>query len=130
MKHSGAGWMQRNISTNMSKLGMAVADLLGEVYLGIYHLNTTSLKKVNWDDEYYIEFNLDRDMATVDFDELTKLVVLAHDRMIRVSISGAAPGYLKLLFHQRKNRNGEISQRCPTIETHVNQIHEAYGVKL
>ena len=126
MGYSGQGWINRQIDYDMSDLGKAVADLLGDVFKGIYHLNWTSLKKVKWDDKYCIEFSYYGDLTTVDFNHLTILVVLAHDRMIRVNLMGIGPGYIKMQFHQRKKRDGCMSERYPTIEDHVKLIREHY----
>jgi len=109
----------------MSPLGEVVANLLGRVVRGIYHLKTSSLKKVDWANPHWIEFVWYGDMATVDFNNLTMLVVLAHDETIRVNLQGCGPGYMKMLFHQRKTRTGSISERCPTIEDHIAQIRNS-----
>lgn len=127
--YSGSDWLKESWfkAGEMSPLGEAVGDLLGDVFYGIYHLPTSNLRKVDWTNKYWIEFSLMwHDLATVDFDDLTRLVVLAHDRMLRVSIKAAAPRNLCLVFHQRKVREGGYWERCPTIETHVREIHESY----
>lgn len=97
-----------------SELGKRAALLLDTVW-GMHHLNSTSLKKVEWGNKDWIEFVYDRPLATVDFDELTKLVVLAHQFMLRVAIEGAAPRYLRITIHLRKNRDGLLVDRCPHI---------------
>ena len=109
----------------MSPLGEAVANLLGRVSRGIYHLNTTSLDKVDWSDKYCVEFSWSGDLSTVDFNLLTALVVYAHDEMVRVSIHGSGFGYIKMQFHQRKSRTGGMSRRYPTIEDHIKEIRES-----
>jgi hypothetical protein len=126
MGYAGAGWVKTSLKKRLCPLGEAVADLLGDVFRGIYHLPSTSLNKVKWDDNYCIEFTYYGDLATVDFNLLTTLVVLAHDRMIRVSIQGVGPGYMRMMFHQRKSRTGSVSERYPTIETHIEQIREHF----
>lgn len=111
--------------TDMSPLGIAVADLLGDVFKGIYHLDYKALSRVRWNDNYCIIFILSWwDLSTFDFDELTKLVVLSHDRMIRISINAVAPHRMQLLFHQRKTRIGSISERMPTMEEHIEIIRK------
>ncbi len=122
MKYSGSEWIEQSLKKSMSPLGKNVADLLGDVFKGIYHLDTSALKRVDWLDNYCIEYTHWGDLATVDFNHLTELVVLAHDRMIRVNVRGIGPGYMKMLFHQRETREGSITERCPTIESHINQI--------
>jgi len=56
-------------------------------------------------------------LSTFDFDGLTKLVLLAHDRMIRVDLAGSSPGRVKMLLHKRHKRDGAMHERHPTIET-------------
>jgi len=117
--HSGASWIQKSLKKEMSPLGEAVANLLGRVFSGIYHLQGATLDRVNWQDPYCVEYTHRGDLATFDFSHLTALVVFAHDEMIRVSIQGCGPGYMKLMFHQRDSRTGSVSERYPTIEDHI-----------
>ncbi len=132
MEYSGSDWLKASLKVgDMSPLGEAAADFLGDLFLGIYHMNTTSLRKVDWTDPYYIRVTLPSglSMATVDGNMLTKIVVLAHDRMLRVDILSVGPRYLALLIHQRHNRLREdgISRWCPTLEDHAAIIRKNYG---
>lgn len=122
--YSGARWIKNSLKKEMSPLGEAVANLLGRVFRGIYHLNRSALDRVEWGEKNHIRFVYDRELSTVDFNELTMLVVFAHDEMIRVSIRGIGPSYMELLFHQRESRTGSLMDRCPTIEDHITQIRE------
>lgn len=61
------------------------------------------------------------DVATYDYNLLTRAVVLAHDRCIRFSIMPASGDMLRFGFHKR-NRAGEMNQRHPTIEDHIEII--------
>ena len=126
MGYAGAKWIERSLQKPTSKLGRDVADLLGDVFKGIYHLPSSALKKVDWEDEYCLQFTYYGFLSTVDFNKLTALVVLAHDRMIRISICGVGPGYMRLMFHQRNKRTGSMSERYPTIEDHIKLIREHY----
>lgn len=122
--YAGARWIKSSLKKEMSPLGEAVANLLGRVFKGIYHLRTVSLEKVDWSNDLWIEFTYTGDLSTVDFRNLTELVVFAHDEMIRVSLQGCGPGYLKMLFHQRESRTGSVSERYPTIEDHIAAIRQ------
>lgn len=66
--------------------------------------------------------------ATYDFNKLTAAVVMAHDRMIRFDISPSGPGMLRLTFHRRHVRDGNMAARHPTIEDAVAGIraHKSY----
>ena len=127
--YAGADWIQSSFKVkDMSPLGIAVADFLGDVFLGIYHMNVKSLRKVQWDEPDYIRVTLPAgSIATVDADVLTRIVVLAHDRMLRVDLAAIAHDYISLLFHQRHVREGAISQLCPTLEDHTKALREGYA---
>lgn len=132
-QYAGAGWVKAALKVDdMSPLGETVADLLGDVFLGVYHLDRKRLAKVDWGNDCHIEFVYRGHLATVDDSMLTVLVVLAHDRMLRVAVEGKANGYLELTFHQRKNRDGQYHERHPFIEQHIAKIraHYAEAVRL
>lgn len=116
-KFAGADWIKSALKVEkMSPLGETVANLLGDLYGGIYHLEDDDLKKVEWDNARYIVFVLrHKRLATVDTSQLTQLVFLCHDNCIRCEISARSPGRLELMFHQRE-REGHIWERHPTIE--------------
>ena len=125
--YAGAGWLKNNITNDVSPLGEKVADLLGDVWLGIYHLDDNALKRGNWNSNHHIKLSFRGSLATVDGSRLTRLVVLCHDRMLRLDISAATHGYLALMFHQRKAREGGLMYRCPTMETQMDLIRKHYG---
>lgn len=110
-KYAGSDWIKSNFKVELSSLGEAVADLLGDLFYGIYHLDSTALKKVDWANDHHIIFILGwKSLATTDFDELTRLVILCHDRCIRCEISPRAFHYLELIFHQRQREgNGWLT---------------------
>ena len=118
----GANWIAKTLSVSPSLLGSNVADLFDEVFAGIYHLPMSSLKKTDWTDTYCLRFVFHGGLATVDSGGLTFLVVRAHDRFLRMNIAGCGPKYLEMLFHQRYQREGSISLRCPRIESVVSNI--------
>jgi hypothetical protein len=125
--YAGADWIKGawRPAPDMSPLGVAVANLLGDWALGIYHLNTTSLHRVEWNNPYVVIFNYRGGMATFDGDELTRLIVLCHDRCLRCSFHGKGFGYIEMMFHQRQ-REGSMSERHPTIEAAAARIRAAY----
>lgn len=63
--------------------------------------------------------------ATFDFDGLTRLVLLAHDRMIRVAVVPSGPGRLGFEMWKRHTRDGVVSERHPTIEQAL-AVHRRY----
>lgn len=60
--------------------------------------------------------------ATYDFDYLTRLVVMAHDRCIRVEIMSSSPGRIGIVLHKRAGRSNGVAERHPTIEQAINRI--------
>lgn len=66
-------------------------------------------------------------MSTFDFSNLTKAVVLAHDRMIRFEIEPSGPRMLKLVAHKRHSRTGPMHQRHPTIEDAIASVRKDCG---
>lgn len=70
--------------------------------------------------------SLINNMATFDFDGLTRAVVMAHDRMIRLQISASCQGMLAFTAHKRKSRSGRMHHRHPTIEQAIQNIRGRY----
>ena len=100
----------------VSDFGCEVTDIIGLVWRGIYHIERAVLhKRVEWVDDTMIEIVVRGELATFDADMLTRLVATAHDQAVRVSVSGAAPGYLRIRFHKRQPDIVcvEFSQRHP-----------------
>ena len=58
------------------------------------------------------------DIATYDFDDLTRLVFAAHEFCVRISIQNGGPRRLKIVVHDRKFRVSDSTPtRHPTIDT-------------
>lgn len=87
-----------------------------EFYRGKHHIPGGEVKhsdKHGWCVNHY------GDLSTWDFDMLTRLVFLAHDRCVRVSIDSSGPRMVRIIVHQRRYREGDISRRHPTLEQAV-----------
>jgi len=63
-------------------------------------------------------------LATFDFDLLTRIVLMSHERMIRVEIGSSGPRMVKLMFWKRHTREGRIHERHPTIEQALKKYAE------
>jgi hypothetical protein len=124
--YAGADWIARLLEKDLSPLGREVADLLGDVFRGIYHLSHRALHKVEWSNPHCIRIVLGNYLATWDSNELTLLVVLSHDRMIRIELRGVGPGYTEITFHKRKTREGLLMERLPTMERHIKLIRNQF----
>ncbi len=68
------------------------------------------------------------ELATYDFDALTRLVFLAHDRCVRVSIRPASPMHLRIIVHQRQ-REGPFCSRHPTLEQSIERLRARRAVE-
>jgi len=127
LEFAGADWVRRSMGTeNMSSLGAKVADILGVVYGGIYHIKQKALDRVNWTHPMWIEIRIWDSFSTHDFNKLTALVFACHDAAVRVDISGNSPSTLRLMFHERK-RKGGMAERHPTAEEALETWGEAIG---
>ena len=104
--------------TMISPLGESAASLLSDLFAGSHHIPPRALRRVDWSNPYWIEFVIDAHFATYDASNLTRLVFLAHDYCLRVSIEPAAYRYFRLIFHPRQ-REGDIFTRHPSLEQAV-----------
>ena len=131
VKYAGADWIEQSLKiSNMSELGKEAADMLGDLFAGIYHLPSVALRKVDWADDMCIRITLSAPMASYDGDTLTRLVVLSHDRMLRVDLGACNFNNMELLIHKRKSREGDNTyNRMPTMERHMEIIRSGYAIK-
>lgn len=73
--------------------------------------------------------NCSNHFGSFDYNNLTRAVVMAHDRMIRFSIEPSGPGMLKLSFHKRCSRDGDMAQCHPELEVAVDKIRKSFVQK-
>jgi hypothetical protein len=104
-----------------SECGKRVALLLAIWAGGSHHLPSDEMKKVDWQNPYFIRVRMDKytigaGLATHDFSALTRLVFLAHDHCIRVELSPLNFRHMVALFHPRHKRDGGVAERHPSIE--------------
>jgi hypothetical protein len=62
--------------------------------------------------------------GTVDYNGLTRAVIMAHDRCIRFSIEPSGPRMLCLSISKRNKREGSLFERHPTIEQAILDIRD------
>lgn len=78
---------------------------------GEHHLPTVHLFGAG------ICINFSNDLATFDFDRLTRLVVTAHRWAVRIEIAPSGPGMVKIIAHRRSPVQTEsIYRRHPDLE--------------
>lgn len=123
---AGAGWLRQRFGVKPSPLGELVADILGQVYEGIYHLPESTLCRVNWTEEHNITLCVYGSLASYDGWELTHLVILCHDACIRLEIEAAAHKYLRLWFSARRPDGVNSMRRHPSIEQAIERTRRPF----
>lgn len=115
-------WVEANINRRLTDFQRRAIDLL------IAGLNTgpwnvpVKWERVDWSFGGGVRFTLRRgSLATFDFDHLTRLVILAHDRCIRVSVEPRSFQYLAICMWPRKEA-GALHDRHPTIEEAIERL--------
>jgi len=89
------------------------AQLLANVHHGFNHM----FGKIHpWGKGIKLNSTCSNNLATYDFNGLTRLVVLAHEQLIRVEITPSGPGMIGFIAHKRHSRDGRMHERHPTIE--------------
>lgn len=85
-------------------------DVLAVYARGHHHLP----KVTKWGGGVAINWN--GDLATFDFDGLTRLVLLAHANAVRIEIKSSGPGLVKICASRRKPNADGLSmwERHPT----------------
>lgn len=58
-------------------------------------------------------------ISTYDYDELTRFVLLCHDRCYRGVVAQSAPRHLRLSITKRSRDNDSIAENHPTVEEAV-----------
>lgn len=96
-------------------------DFFAHLFRGKHHIPQSGVKPYGqgWCVNHY------GDLATFDFDMLTRFVFLAHDRCCRASVLSSGPRMVKLAIWQRNTRTGSMFERHPTIEHALASWREA-----
>lgn len=130
-KYEGADWIRRQHAPDISKFGVIVADILGQAFEGIYHISDECFhKRVQWYNDRRIVIVIGRYLSTFDDDKLTRLVLLCHAHAVRMSIEGAANGYLRLIFTPREREAKSSWDRHPTLRQAVISLQPTiYGMQ-
>jgi hypothetical protein len=92
-----------------------IRNVLAQAFRGIHHCGKIKKYDVGTINEMW-ETNQYGGMATYDFDQLTRLVIAAHDECVRVEISHSGPGLIKIRLWARENRGGKFFEKHPTME--------------
>jgi hypothetical protein len=87
-------------------------EFFSEFYFGEHHIPGYKPKRCG----FGWSVNHDRgELATFDYNQLTRLVFMAHDKCIRVGVEALRNGIIRITIWQRQ-REGTIDSRHPTLE--------------
>lgn len=64
------------------------------------------------------------DLASFDFNGLTRLVLMAHDKCIRVSVQPSSKATMEIAIWKRQ-REGSMSERHPTLEQAIESFRKS-----
>jgi hypothetical protein len=105
----------------------AIGLMVAAFRMGVYNLPVL-WNRVDWRYGNGVSFILGNRpaLASWDFNQLTRLVIGAHDDCIRVEVEPHGFGYLKINMWPREGREGSMSKRHPTIEEAVATYREDY----
>lgn len=112
------GWVERRTGRSLTEFQAAAVCLLCDAMrCGPYDFPTV-FDRAQWDYGQGVSFVVRGDFSSYDTDGLTTLVLGAHDRAIRVEVSGhrTGPGHLRITMHPR-SRDGTQGARHPTVES-------------
>ena len=124
---AAADWVERNsdirIKLNADQRA-AVGLLVDAMNTGVYNLSV-NWNKVRWDDKgarfcMYAGGGL----GTYDFNHLTRFVILAHDRCMRVYIEPCNRQHLYIWIHQRDPWAGEMARGHDTLDQAVAAVRK------
>ena len=96
-------------------------EFFSEIYGGAHHIQG-EVKQFGdgWTVQNY------NDLSTYDFNMLTRMVFLAHDKCYRLSIKQGAPSAVKVMIWKRHAREGKIYEMHPTIEQALEKWRESH----
>jgi hypothetical protein len=70
-----------------------------------------------------VSIHWSQDLSTWDFNRLTTLVLLAHERCVRIEINRGNPQGITIAAHRRKRDSKSIYEGHPSLENLVRQIY-------
>lgn len=94
-------------------------DFFAALFYGEHHI-PSEVKECGYG--WQISSNYTR-LATFDYNDLTRLVVLAHDRCIRAEVYSRGMNRTVIQIHKRQ-RNDSLTKGHPSIEEHIKSIRE------
>lgn len=105
-------------------------QLLCLFVLGVFAQGFHHLPPVKREGAYAISIQWRGDLSTFDYDGLTRLVLLAHQWSVRVSIKQGGPGSVKVFVSRRQpcdDDSKSLFERHPTLDGLINRIQTLKG---
>jgi len=134
-RFAGAEWLKAQAPCwkipEPSEFGCLIADILGDTFAGLYHLESRQLRNVLWSAPSHISVKLRRgtDLATWDSNHLTLLVIYCHDAAVRMSVDAATISMLSLTFSRRISGNTSIMRGHWTMEEAIERARSVRPVE-
>lgn len=103
-----------------------VEAVISHAFGGLHHVRKFTEHKSkfpHWTCNVYSDV-----LCTVDWDNLTRLVVAAAEYGVRVEMACAGPHCIKLMMHPRYSRGGDVSERYPRLSDWTSRF--AYADRL
>ena len=99
-------------------------DFFATLYRGKHHIPGKMRDEGNgcWSVAHYGE------LATFDYDELTRLVLLAHDRCVRTWVRASRPRHIRIWIAARERDTGSMVTDHPRIEDALAKFRERDGM--
>ncbi len=112
-------YVQQNRKEWMSDDQWECYQMLADIFFGFHHI---SGKLHEWGTGIKLNCRNTNCLATFDFSNLTRAVIMAHDRMVRLEVCPSGPGMIGLVLHKRHKRIGRMNERHPTIEDAIKSV--------
>jgi hypothetical protein len=116
-----AKWLESQLKVSLNPFQAKVADILGMVGSGLYNAPINP-EKIQLFEKYFV-VTWRGQLATWDFDQLTRLVLLCHVARIRCCIEGCGPNMIRFYFSPRVD-TGDIAVRHPDISEMLDRFRE------
>lgn len=96
-------------------------DFFSDFYGGAHHIPGHKLHEFGYG--WYVKHDRG-ELCTYDFNQLTRLVLMAHERAIRVCVAPHTFNTVKVIIHKRQ-QDGKYFERHPTIEKAIEDFHNS-----
>lgn len=111
-------WFKKHRSDWMSDDQFLSWLFMSQLFSGFHHVNG---KVVEYGTGIKVNISYSN-MATFDYDYLTKAVVMSHNWGVRLEIQPASSRQLRFILHKRHTREGSMSERHPLMSEAIEKF--------